>query len=331
MCSLFFMTCSRKVAHSAKLTAAIRANESLLDKASLFFDPYARLFAGNIDINSLHFLNRLPRKNDNTKNDILQARNDKPEVVIRTKAIDDILQLEFMSESKPQQLVLLGAGFDCRAYRLSYLRDVDVFEIDVEENITYKEEIIAQNQTVFDSQFAKIISRISCDLLSAVELITRLCQHGFDIKKKTVWVCEGVLMYLFRKQALELIDALSLNCAKGSVFIADFCSKEMLYIANYRRQCSKHDDSENTGPVATTGWAHVKDFHYFENIDDLPAILNKHTKFNEIVSLLPLADREGWHFDRVPATHSNFILVKRKKENEVRMRNASFLLVARTK
>src|SRR5215831_19480524 len=48
-------------------------------------------------------------------------------VVARTRLIDDVIA-DALTDI--EQLVILGAGFDSRAYRLSRLRDIDVFEVD---------------------------------------------------------------------------------------------------------------------------------------------------------------------------------------------------------
>lgn len=49
-------------------------------------------------------------------------------MALRTRAIDDVVVSEALAGSR--QLVLLGAGFDARAWRLDALSDVTVFEVD---------------------------------------------------------------------------------------------------------------------------------------------------------------------------------------------------------
>src|SRR5580693_6361376 len=49
-------------------------------------------------------------------------------LAFRTRAIDDVVSAE--ARSGTEQLVLLGAGFDARAWRLSALEGVTVFEVD---------------------------------------------------------------------------------------------------------------------------------------------------------------------------------------------------------
>jgi methyltransferase (TIGR00027 family) len=49
-------------------------------------------------------------------------------VVARTRLIDDLITTAL--ESDIAQLVILGAGFDSRAYRMSRLAAIDLFEVD---------------------------------------------------------------------------------------------------------------------------------------------------------------------------------------------------------
>ena len=57
-------------------------------------------------------------------------------MVARTRLIDDAIAAS-LGEST-EQLVILGAGFDSRAYRLPGLRDLTVFEVDHPDTLAAK-------------------------------------------------------------------------------------------------------------------------------------------------------------------------------------------------
>jgi methyltransferase (TIGR00027 family) len=61
-------------------------------------------------------------------------------VVARTRLIDDAIAASLGEH--PEQFVILGAGFDTRAYRLPCLRDITVFEVDHPDTQTAKRKVL---------------------------------------------------------------------------------------------------------------------------------------------------------------------------------------------
>ncbi|MFX7552526.1 class I SAM-dependent methyltransferase, partial [Acinetobacter baumannii] len=62
-------------------------------------------------------------------------------LAMRTLAIDQILVSAMSSDKaiKIEQLVLLGAGLDCRAFRLPCMADIPAFEVDHPASQRYKQ------------------------------------------------------------------------------------------------------------------------------------------------------------------------------------------------
>jgi methyltransferase (TIGR00027 family) len=109
--------------------------------------------------------------------------------VVRTRLIDD--QVREAIHAGARQLVLLGAGFDSRAYRLAETRDLQIFEVDYPATQRAKRERLkpglqhpAENVHFVEVDFEK----------DNLEL--KLKETGFDEKTPAVVLWEGVVSYL---------------------------------------------------------------------------------------------------------------------------------------
>jgi methyltransferase (TIGR00027 family) len=142
------------------------------------------------------------------------------------------------SDSKSiQQVVLLGAGLDCRAFRLDCLESACVFELDRPEVIQCKERMekelhASDTKSSLDAQLwfqpkCRALVRIAADLCDDT-WPTLLAEHGmFDRTAPTLWVIEGVVMYFNRQQVVHLLRVIaSLSCL-GSFLIADTVNAAM--------------------------------------------------------------------------------------------------------
>lgn len=144
------------VQFSARLTARIRAAESKLD-APLYRDALAQQFcasdAVSSDFDHTHFLYRqmwtryarvggvdieiFQREYQANRARLQERRARKPYVSARTRLVDDLVA-EWVGDcllrwpGQRPQVVLVGSGFDTRAYRLGCLAPCDVFEVDQE-------------------------------------------------------------------------------------------------------------------------------------------------------------------------------------------------------
>ena len=88
------------------------------------------------------------------------------------------------------QLVILGAGLDSRAWRLDCLKDTVVFEVDHPSTQSWKR---ARSEAIPFK--AKDLRFVALDFASG-QLAPLLQSAGFDPRKRTFWLWEGVTMYL---------------------------------------------------------------------------------------------------------------------------------------
>lgn len=186
------------VLESARDCAALRAIESELESGRLFTDPYARILAGEPAIQKAYEKRRKGRS---------------PRIAIRTRWFDDFLNNQFARYPFPQ-LVLLGAGFDVRPFRLQSVSPAIVYQIDAESVLDAKRHALAQIDPS-PKPFARDVRSIPADL-SSDDWGTRLLKAGFDSTLRSIWIIEGVLYYLDHDAVFRLfqnITRLSANVA----------------------------------------------------------------------------------------------------------------------
>ncbi|WP_405165362.1 SAM-dependent methyltransferase [Nocardia sp. NBC_01499] len=113
-------------------------------------------------------------------------------------------------EAGCRQIVILGAGLDTRAFRLTLPADVRFFEIDLPELFAFKEPVLADAVPKYDRTV------IAADLRE--EWSEMLRAKGFRADVPTYWVDEGSLGYLGRADALRVAETLTELSAPGSQF-----------------------------------------------------------------------------------------------------------------
>ena len=137
-------------------------------------------------------------------------------VPLRHRFIDDHLTAAL--DAGATQVVLLGAGYDTRAYRFAErLEGRPVFEVDLAAISRAKASIVAAHEDQFP---AVNVIRVEIDF-ETQRLGEILPEHGFDIGAKTFFVWEGVPMYLTRAAVKETLDAVHDLSSDGSQIAHD--------------------------------------------------------------------------------------------------------------
>jgi methyltransferase (TIGR00027 family) len=117
------------------------------------------------------------------------------------------------------QIVILGAGYDARAYRFAdEIGGRPVYEVDLPPISRRKAAIVARNRPRFGPVSVR---RVEIDFRTQ-SLTTRLADSGFVAGASTFVVWEGVSMYLTREAVEGTLTALASVCGKGSVLAMDF-------------------------------------------------------------------------------------------------------------
>ena len=105
-----------------------------------------------------------------------------------------------------QQVVILAAGLDSRAYRLNWPVGTAVYEIDQPQVLEYKTGILEQHGAVATASRRPVPVDLRDDWPAA------LTAAGFDRTQPTAWLAEGLLPYLpgdAQDRLFEMFTALS--------------------------------------------------------------------------------------------------------------------------
>ncbi|MBL8715726.1 MAG: SAM-dependent methyltransferase [Myxococcales bacterium] len=135
-------------------------------------------------------------------------------LALRTRAIDEAVDGEMVGGTR--QLVLVGAGLCARAYRLPSLRDSVVYEVDHPATQGYK-----RSRAEALTPLARRVHHVPSDF-ERDDLTARLAEAGHDARQRTVFICEGVTMYLSRAGVEQTLRGVREAAAPGSVLLMTY-------------------------------------------------------------------------------------------------------------
>jgi methyltransferase (TIGR00027 family) len=132
-------------------------------------------------------------------------------MVARTVAIDAELRHTAMP-----QVVILGAGLDGRAWRMSELAKAVVFEVDHPDSQRQKlQRVHSLTRQAREIRFVPLDFRHG-DLAQALE------DAGHDSSVPTAWIWEGVVMYLRIDEIENTLSTVETRSASGSRLIVAY-------------------------------------------------------------------------------------------------------------
>jgi methyltransferase (TIGR00027 family) len=146
-----------------------------------------------------------------------------PYVIARTKYIDSI----FKDSVKKgfEQVLIMGAGFDSRAIRFlnSKESNIKVYEIDTGHTLDAKVRQLKKRGIIIPANNIYITIDFNKENLRA-----RLADSKFNLNKKTLFILEGLTMYLSPDVIDETFKIISDCSAPGSIIIFDYIYASVL-------------------------------------------------------------------------------------------------------
>lgn len=137
----------------------------------------------------------------------------------RTKHIDNLLKAA--AGQGLAQVVVLGAGFDSRAYRFGKtLPKVRFFELDLGPTSTQKKKMV---QKIFGKMPANV-AFVPIDFNTG-NLGDALGKAGYDSKKVTFFIWEEVTMYITAEAVDHTLQFIAGQSAPGSTVVFDYIPK----------------------------------------------------------------------------------------------------------
>jgi len=137
-------------------------------------------------------------------------------IIARVRYFDDIVK-ESIGDGL-QQLVILGAGYDTRSYRIEGLDEkVKVFEADHPNTQNFKKEKIIE---IFGS-LPDHVTYVPIDF-ETQKLGQMLFENGYNESLKTLFIMEGLIMYIPPEAVDETLNFIVNKSGKGSQIIFDY-------------------------------------------------------------------------------------------------------------
>ncbi len=215
----------RQVTGTALWIAAARARESARPDA-LFVDPWAAELAG-------------PEGRDRLAASERASGQENPFLPVRTRFFDDLLTAATWAE----QVVLLGAGMDTRAYRLDLRADTVVFEVDDPTIFAAKDLVLGA--------VAPRCERCEVHADLADEWRSTLVEAGFSPARPTLWLAEGLLFYLTPEAVGRLLSTAAQACRARALFAADIFGTGLLRLPGMRPLVEHRLASQRALPFCT--------------------------------------------------------------------------------
>ena len=122
-------------------------------------------------------------------------------LISRTRFIDELIEKSTASEA--EQYVILGAGYDLRAYRLDLPPTLKVFEVDQPEVQLRKRAKLPKNIPNSEN-----VTYVGIDFNNQ-SLKEQLLNAGFDQNKPTVFTLEGVSQYITKDAIISTLKELA--------------------------------------------------------------------------------------------------------------------------
>jgi methyltransferase (TIGR00027 family) len=201
---------------TARGVALLRAVEATRPEAQrLCADPYARSFIDPLTFHAMRLAVRLGIL------DITLPRGTIDFALARERYIHELMVAELGAGAR--QLVILGAGFDTRAYRIREAANLPVFEVDHPLTQAAKQKALQGAVASLPPHHRFVAVDFDHDLLS-----DRLAAAGYDERLRTLFVWQGVIMYLTPAGVDATLAFIAQHAAPGSLVVFDYFEREAL-------------------------------------------------------------------------------------------------------
>lgn len=164
-------------------------------------DFFSRLASGELELSDL---------DEETATGTIHFAN---AMAVRTRFFDDFFAAA--AAAGIRQAVILAAGLDSRAFRLSWPSGTTVFEVDQPQVIEFKTATLSG----LGAQPTADRRTVAVDLRE--DWPAALREAGFDQSQRTAWIAEGLLGYLPADAQDRLLDQITALSVSGSMFATE--------------------------------------------------------------------------------------------------------------
>lgn len=208
---------------TAQLVALGRAlADAGLSHVDGFHDPAAHVFLSDKGKRSLAKAERAARSGKGGVR-LEMTRRMADMIGLRTVAIDAAVRRTIAGGTR--QLVILGAGYDGRAWRLPELAGVNVFEVDHPATQGDKRKHLAElPPAIGDVKFVAVD-------FERESPTSALARAGLNAALPTCWIWEGVVMYLTHEAMRATLAGIAASSAPGSTLIVNYHTIHRRFLA----------------------------------------------------------------------------------------------------
>jgi methyltransferase (TIGR00027 family) len=185
---------------AASRAVASQGPDALLD------DPFAEPLVRAVGLDE--FVKVVNGESFNEDDPVMTRRAMSEQIAVRTRFFDGFFTAA--ADAGIRQAVILAAGLDTRAYRLSWPPATDVYEIDQPEVLAFK------TATLDGLGAAPTALRKTVAIDLRDDWPSALRAAGFDSAQPTAWIAEGLLPYLPPDAQDRLFDHVTALSAAGS-------------------------------------------------------------------------------------------------------------------
>ena len=218
---------------SRKLAGTLTNNSVLGLRITLFPLLVARMIAGRPIL--------YPQLPEDDKSGIANM------VFSRSRRFDSLIE---RYADHAEQLVVLGAGLDTRAYGPLAEQSLAMFELDMAATQKAKRQAVKRANLNFNH-----VHYVEVDFADP-NWINALVASPYDPAKKTIFLWEGVTLYLSETNVRATLAAIKAHAAQGSVVVLDFYGERMLKMA---RKGAMAKSLEATGETMDFGFDFARD------------------------------------------------------------------------
>jgi methyltransferase (TIGR00027 family) len=205
-------------------------------------------------------------------------------VTARTAYIDALMR---KSLGNVEQVVLMGAGYDTLAYGEFRRQGLSFFELDQEATQRLKKKALAD--AGIDTEDTRFVS-VDFQKGDAFE---KHAASGYDNSKKTLFLWEGVTLYLGEEDVRRALRNMKNHSAPGSVIVADIYSARLIAIGKkkaLKKTLDYTDEAFSFGiPFESDHEARLKSFIVSEgltvNSASFMGTINKHGPFMVVADI----------------------------------------------
>jgi methyltransferase (TIGR00027 family) len=194
------------------------------------------------------------------------------------------------------QIVLLGAGMDTRAFRFQEKnRGTTIFDLDINATQRYKREVLERKKIALPAEL--VFAPID---FNKQRLANVLSEAGYQEGQQTLFLWEGVTMYLEADAVDGTLAFIRSSAAEGSIVVFDYVRASVL---RYENTLYGEKDIRGTVARAEEGWIFgIEDGAIEGVLAERGFMLLSHYTPSDLETIYLTAE-DGTKFGRINETH----------------------------